>query len=274
MQALIDYEYSIRLNNQGYKVNTHIKIDTGMHRLGFDKEDVESIAAVFSLKNIKVCGIFTHLCASDSIDEKDVSFTNMQIESFYKLLKLLKEKGIAIPKIHIQSSYGFLNYPELKCNYVRTGVALYGVLSSPNDKVKLQLDLRPVLSLKARVILLRQIKTGDCVGYSRSFVADRDSRIAILSIGYADGYPRILSCGKSYVLINGHQAPVVGKICMDLLAVDVTDCPDVTVGSIATLIGNDGNEEISAPTVADNSESITNELLSRMGRRLKVIHKD
>lgn len=274
MQALIDYEYSIRLNNQGYKVNTHIKIDTGMHRLGFDKEDVESIAAVFSLKNIKVCGIFTHLCASDSIDEKDVSFTNMQIECFYKLLKLLKEKGIAIPKIHIQSSYGFLNYPELKCNYVRAGVALYGVLSSPNDKIKLQLDLRPVLSLKARVILLRQIKTGDCVGYSRSFVADRDSRIAILSIGYADGYPRILSCGKSYVLINGHQAPIVGKICMDLLAVDVTDCPDVTVGSIATLIGKDGNEEILAPTIADISESITNELLSRMGRRLKIIHKN
>ena len=108
----------------------------------------------------------------------------------------------------------------------------------------------------------------------KAFVADRDSRIAILSIGYADGYPRILSCGKGYVLINGHQAPVVGKICMDLLAVDVTDCPDVTVGSIATLIGKDGSEEISAPTVADNSESITNELLSRMGRRLKVIHKD
>lgn len=121
------------MNNQGYKVNAHIKIDTGMHRLGFDKEDVESIATVFSLKNIKVCGIYTHLCASDSIDEKDVSFTNMQIESFYKLLRLIKEKGIAIPKIHIQSSYGFLNYPELKCNYVRTGVALYGVLSSPND---------------------------------------------------------------------------------------------------------------------------------------------
>lgn len=191
-----------------------------------------------------------------------------------KLLKLLKEKGIAIPKIHIQSSYGFLNYPELKCNYVRAGVALYGVLSSPNDKIKLQLDLRPVLSLKARVILLRQIKTGDCVGYSRSFVADRDSQIAILSIGYADGYPRNLSCGKSYVLINGHHAPVIGKICMDLLTVDVTECPNVTVGSIATLIGKDGEEEISAPILADISESITNELLSRMGHRLKVIHKD
>ena len=98
IQTLIDYEYSIRLNNQGYKVNAHIKIDTGMHRLGFDKEDVESIATVFSLKNIKVCGIYTHLCASDSIDEKDVSFTNMQIESFYKLLRLIKEKGIAILK--------------------------------------------------------------------------------------------------------------------------------------------------------------------------------
>lgn len=274
MQTLIDYDYSILLNNQGYKVKAHIKIDTGMHRLGFDKENAESIAAVFSLKNIKVCGMFTHLCAADSTDEKDVCFTDIQIESFYKLLKTLKEKGIAIPKIHIQSSYGFLNYPELNCDYIRAGVALYGVLSSPNDKTKLQLDLRPVLSLKSRVILLRQIKKGDCVGYSRSFVAERDSRIAILSIGYADGYPRILSCGKSYVLMGGHRAPVVGKICMDLLAVDVTDCPDVTVGSIATLIGKDGREEISAPMVAENSESITNELLSRMGRRLKVIVRE
>ncbi len=274
MQTLIDYDYSILLDNQGYNVKAHIKIDTGMHRLGFDKEDVENIAAVFSLKNLKVCGMFTHLCASDSMDEKDICFTNMQIESFYKLLEAIKEKGIAIPKIHIQSSYGFLNYPELNCNYVRAGVALYGVLSSPDDKTKLQLDLRPVLSLKSRVILLRQIKKGDCVGYSRSFVADRDSRIAILSIGYADGYPRILSCGKSYVLINGYRAPVVGKICMDLLAVDVTDCPNVTVGSIATLIGKDGKEEISAPMVAEISESITNELLSRMGRRLKVINSE
>lgn len=270
-QTLVGYEHSLLLNRQGYDIKTHIKVDTGMHRLGFDKEDAGKISAVFSMEHIKVSGIFTHLCAADSSDENDVSFTNMQIESFYKLLKLIKDKGIAIPKTHIQSSYGLLNYPELNCDYVRVGIALYGVLSSPGDKTKLQLDLRPVLSLKSRVVLLRKIKTGDSVGYNRLFVASRDSLIAILPIGYADGYPRNLSCGKTYVLINGHRAAIVGKICMDMLAVDVTDLPDVEVGTIVTLIGKDGKEEIIAPIVAESAESISNELLSRIGRRLKII---
>lgn len=272
-QTLIDYKYALLLDKQGYNVMTHIKVDTGMHRLGFDAKDIEKISAVFSMKHIKVSGIYTHLCAADSIDEKDIFFTNVQIESFYNLLNQLKEKGITIPKIHIQSSYGLLNYPELKCDYVRVGVSLYGVLSSPNDRTKLHLDLRPVLSLKSRVILLREIKKGESVGYSRSFVANRDSLIALLPVGYADGYPRNLSCGKSYVLINGHQAPVVGKICMDQLAVDVTDIPNVKTGSIATLIGKDGKEEITAPMVAESAESITNELLSRMGHRLNIIRR-
>lgn len=270
-QTLIDYQYALNLNRQGYDVKTHIKVDTGMHRLGFDKEDAKSIMSVFSMKHIKVSGIYTHLCAADSLNEEDICFTNMQIENFYKLIKRLKEGGITIPKIHIQSSYGLLNYLELNCDYVRAGIALYGVLSSRDDNTKLQLDLRPVLSLKSKIILLREIRKGDSVGYSRTFVADRDSLIAILSIGYADGYPRNLSNGKSYVLINGHKAPVVGKICMDQLVVDVTDIPDVKVGIIATLIGKDGNEEITAPMVADSSESITNELLCRMGRRLKIV---
>lgn len=272
-QTLIDYKYALLLDKQGYDVMTHIKVDTGMHRLGFDAKDIEKISAVFSMKHIKVSGIYTHLCAADSVDEKDIFFTNVQIESFYNLLNQLKEKGITIPKIHIQSSYGLLNYPELKCDYVRVGVSLYGVLSSPNDRTKLHLDLRPVLSLKSRVILLREIKKGESVGYSRSFVANRDSLIALLPVGYADGYPRNLSCGKSYVLINGHQAPVVGKICMDQLAVDVTDIPNVKTGSIATLIGKDGKEEITAPMVAESAESITNELLSRMGHRLNIIRR-
>lgn len=272
-QTLIDYKHALLLDKQGYDVMTHIKVDTGMHRLGFDAKDIEKISAVFSMKHIKVSGIYTHLCAADSVDEKDIFFTNVQIESFYNLLNQLKEKGITIPKIHIQSSYGLLNYPELKCDYVRVGVSLYGVLSSPNDRTKLHLDLRPVLSLKSRVILLREIKKGESVGYSRSFVANRDSLIALLPVGYADGYPRNLSCGKSYVLINGHQAPVVGKICMDQLAVDVTDIPNVKTGSIATLIGKDGKEEITAPMVAESAESITNELLSRMGHRLNIIRR-
>ncbi len=270
-QTLIDYDYALVLSQQGYRVKAHIKIDTGMHRLGFDKEEVQKITEVFAMKNIKVCGIYTHLCASDSLDAKDVCFTNMQLEGFYKLLERLRERGIRIPKVHIQSSYGLLNYPDLKCDYVRAGVSLYGVLSSPNDKTRLQLDLRPVLSLKAKVVLLREVRAGESVGYSRGFAVKRNSLIAMLSIGYGDGFPRNLSFGKGYVLINGYQAPIVGKICMDQLAVDVTEIPHVKVGMTATLIGKDGNKEIPAPMVAENSESITNELLGRMGQRLSIV---
>lgn len=270
MQTLIDYDYALLLHEQGYDIKAHIKVDTGMHRLGFDVDDIEKIAEVFSMKHIKVCGIYTHLCVADSLDEQDIRFTNFQIDNFYKLLGSLKDKGIIIPKIHIQSSYGLLNYPDLKCDYVRVGIALYGVLSYPGDRTRLQLDLRPVLSWRTRVILLRKIKKGDSVGYGRAFVADRDSMIAVLPVGYADGFPRNLS-GKSYVLIKGRKAPVVGTVCMDQLAVDVTDIPGIKVGETVTLIGREGNEEISAPVVAESSGSISNELLSRMGRRLKVV---
>lgn len=272
-QTLIDYEYSLRLDEQGYKVTAHIKVDTGMHRLGFDADDTKEIVTAFSLKNIEITGIFTHLCSADSRAEEDVDFTRKQIGKFYNSLDNLRKSGIRIPKVHIQSSYGLLNYPEIKSDYVRAGIALYGVLSSPNDETKLKLDLRPVLSLKARVVLLRKIRKGETVGYSRAFTTSRDSLIAILPIGYADGFPRNLSCGKSIVLICGQKAPIIGKICMDQLAVDVTDISNIKIGSIATLIGKDENDEIAAPTVAENSESITNELLSRMGRRLNIIYK-
>ena len=272
-QTLIDYEYSLLLDEQGYKVTAHIKVDTGMYRLGFDADDTKEIVTAFSLENIEITGIFTHLCSADSRAEEDVDFTHKQIGEFYNSLDNLRKGGVRIPKVHIQSSYGLLNYPEIKSDYVRAGIALYGVLSSPNDETKLKLDLRPVLSLKARVVLLRKIRKGETVGYSRAFTASRDSLIAILPIGYADGFPRNLSCGNSYVLIGGRQAPIVGKICMDQLAVDVTDIPNVKTGSIATLIGKDGKEEITAPMVAESAESITNELLSRMGHRLNIIRR-
>lgn len=270
-QTLTDYEYSVLLNEQKYDVKTHIKIDTGMHRLGFDKDDMEKISSVFDMNHINVCGVYTHLYASDSLAYSNIWYTNMQIKNFYKIINYLKERGITIPKIHIQSSYGLLNYPELQCDYVRAGISLYGVLSSPDDKTKLKPDLKPVLSLKAKVVLIRTVKKGDGVGYGRAFITDRDSVIAILPIGYADGFPRNLSCGKSYVLINGKKAPIVGKICMDQLAVDVTDIQNVKAGTTVTLIGREKNQEITAPMTAENSESITNELLSRMGQRLNVI---
>jgi len=270
IQTLIDYDYAVALSHQGYNLKSHMKIDTGMKRLGFDVDDLSRISETFKMKQLGVCGIYSHLCVSDSRVLNDVVFTQTQISRFYSLLDELSESGINPGKVHIQSSYGLLNYPELQCDYVRAGIALYGVLSSPTDKTKLQLDLKPVLSLKSKIILIRAIKKGETVGYGRTFTANRDSLIAILPIGYADGVPRNLSYGKGTVLIDGCQAPTVGRICMDQLAIDVTDIPGVAVGDVATIIGQDGEEELSTPEVADNAGSISNELLSRLGTRLQA----
>lgn len=275
-QTLIDYPYAVLLNRQGYKIKAHLKIDTGMHRLGFDPAKIREVTTVFSMERLQITGIFTHLCCSDSREQEDIAFTNQQIDRFYELIDCLKQSGIKIPKIHIQSSYGLLNYPKLACDYVRIGISLYGVYSELQDegKTELKLDLRPVLSLKARVVLLRDVKKGESVGYGRAFRAERNSRIAILPIGYADGVPRSLSCSAGSVLICGQKAPIIGRICMDQLAVDVTDIPNVKIGSIATLIGSDKAEQITAPEAAAWSKSIANELLSRMGRRLEIVYKD
>lgn len=273
MQSVVDYEYANELEQQGISVKAHIKIDTGMHRLGMAYSDVEKVAKVFSMKNIKVCGIYTHLSCSDSLEEKDIEFTNEQISKFYKVVDGLKDKGVEIPKLHIQSSYGLLNYPELKCDYIRFGVALYGILSTPDNNTKIKLDLKPVLSLKSRVALIRNVKKGEGIGYSRTFVPERDSKIAILPIGYGDGYPRNLSGGRGKVLINNQLVPVVGRVCMDQLTVDVTDVKDIKVGDIAILISKESDSLLATPMVADTSESISNEILSRMGARLPVVIK-
>ncbi len=273
MQTLISHEYAEALNDQGIAVKTHIKVDTGMHRLGIPAGELSGIRDIFFMENLEVCGMFTHLCCADSRKPEDVRFTREQIDRFYKLADDLRDSGISIPKLHIQSSYGLLNYPGLACGYVRAGIALYGVPSTPKDDTILKLDLRPVLSLKSRVVLIRLVKKGDGVGYGRSFTASRDTRIAILPVGYGDGFPRSLSDGKGHVLIGRHVVPIAGRICMDQLAVDVTDVEDVSVGDVATLIGAEGYHELSAPSVADSSGSISNELLCRMGARLPVIAK-
>ena len=267
-QTLIDYPYARLLNQQQRAVKVHVKVDTGMHRLGFGKGEADRIAHVFSMKHLKVCGIYTHLCAADSLEAEDVRFTKQQIGSFYGLLEKLKERGIAIPKVHIQSSYGFLNYPELPCDYVRAGIALYGVLSAPGDRTRLELDLRPVLSLKSKVVLIRKIRRGESVGYGRAFTAERDSRIAVLPLGYGDGLPRNLSCGRTQAVIRGQRVPVIGRICMDQLMVDITDAQGIFVGDMAAFIGWDGSLEAVAPDLAEQSGTITNELLSRLGGRL------
>ncbi len=285
MQTLIDFQYAEALNRQGIRVKVHIKIDTGMHRLGVPADKISEVRNIFGMKYLDICGIYTHLACADSLLPEDAAFTSKQIARFYQLIDMLRNQQIIIPKIHIQSSYGIINYPELKCDYVRAGIALYGVLSTPDterrpcntgqeteqyearSRVRIKPDLRPVLSWKTRIVLIRRIPKGDSVGYGRCFLAERDSRIAILPVGYGDGFPRDLSCGKGGAVIHGQYAPVAGRICMDQLAVDITELENVSAGDVATLIGTDA-AEISAPLIADGVGSISNELLCRIGSRV------
>ncbi len=273
MQTVVSFEHARALNQQNIDLKVHIKIDTGMHRLGIPCDDFSEIKKVFAMRNLNVCGIYTHLCCSDSLLPDHVAFTEKQIHRFFRLIDLMKHNNMSVPKLHMQSSYGLLNYPGLQCDYARIGIALYGVLSTPDYNTALKLDLRPVLSLKARVVHIQNICKGESVGYGRAFTAKKDSRIAILPIGYGDGFPRNLSCGKGYAQIGNHLVPIVGRICMDQLAVDITGIESIAIGDTAIMIGSDTAEELSAPIVADNSDSISNELLCRMGARLPVIER-
>ncbi len=261
-QTVISTPYAKELNSAGIKLRVQIKVNTGMNRLGINAEKREEILSLFSLKNLRVSGTFTHLCRSDSLTSEDVGFTRGQIRRFYTLTEFLSENGADPGKIHIQSSYGLLNYPELKCDYVRPGIALYGTLSSENSDTIIKPDLRPVLTLKSVVAVLRDIKRGDNIGYG-SVPAPRDMRIAVIPIGYADGIPRAYK-GTVYIENSGH-ASVVGNVCMDCLTVDVSELPGVCEGDEATLIG----AELPAVKFAEDNGTIANEVLSRIGERAK-----
>lgn len=274
IQTIIDYDYGQKVNEFNQNIAVHIKIDTGMHRLGIKTSDVLQIKELLLCKSLNVKGMFTHLCVADSNDEKDIRYTQNQIDNFYQLVDELKKDGIEIPKIHLQSSYGLLNYPNIPCDYARIGIALYGSLSELGDKTKIEPNLLPVLSLRARVALVRELEEGECMGYGLTFLAHRNSKVAVVSIGYGDGYPRNLSKGAGRVLIHGQYAGIIGNICMDQLLIDVTDIDEVKEGDIVTLIGKDSDKEIKAVEVSSASDTLANELLSRLGSRLKRIYKD
>jgi serine/alanine racemase len=271
IQTVIDYAYAKILNTYGKKIKVHLKIDTGMHRLGERSEKMDDICNIFHCKNLIVAGAYTHLCAADNTMTQQKAFTMKQGTIFLEVISRLKERGYSCPKIHLQASYGLLNYPELSGDYARIGIALYGVLSNREDMLNSTIDLRPVLSVKARVASVKDLFKGENAGYGLQYTTNRDRKIAVLAIGYADGLPRSLSCGNGKVLINGCEAPIVGRICMDQTLVDISDIPNVMSGDIAVVIGKSGNSEITAYDLADQTKTITNELLSRLGARLERI---
>ncbi|MGI6013944.1 MAG: serine racemase VanT catalytic subunit [Oscillospiraceae bacterium] len=270
-QTVIDHTYATELNHYNGKIHVHIGIDTGMHRLGERSDNIQQLCAICEMKNLIVDGLFTHLSADDTLSPQNRTFTDTQTKTFYKVIETLKKRGYPCPKIHLQSSYGVLHYPELAEDYARVGIALYGVLSTKEDTSNWSKYLQPVLSLKARIATVKPLYAGESAGYGMQFKAEHDMQIATLTIGYADGLPRALSCGNGSVLINGHKAPIIGCICMDQTIVDVSSIPNVAPGDTAVLIGSSGTQAISACDWTQQCGTITNEILSRLGARLERV---
>lgn len=269
-QAVVDAAYGEALAEQGVRLKVHLALDTGMHRLGIPAGDHEAIARMYRLPWLKITGTFSHLCVADSPAPGDKGYTSRQLNLFYEALRWMTDQGYPPGETHIQSSYGIWNLPPQPCTWARPGIALYGV-GSDDTPTRRQLELRPVLSLRARVASVRGLEPGQGAGYGLAFRPDTPRLLATVTIGYADGLPRCLPQRGGQVLIRGVRCPMVGRVCMDQLLVDVTAVPQVVPGDVVTLIGRDGDGEIRAEEVAAWCGTITNELLSRLGHRLPVV---
>lgn len=277
-QTVVDASYARTLADYGKPLKVHISVDTGMRRLGERSEHLASILSFWEYKNLQITGLYSHLCVADSFSPVDIQFTLMQFQRFDTIIDALRQKGISGFATHIQSSYGFLNYPEFHYDYIRPGIALYGCKSLPDDQPRLDLSLRPVLSLKARLGSVRMLLPGESAGYGLTYTAQKPLIIGTAAIGYADGIPRCLS-GKGYALIRGRQAPIIGRICMDQLLLDITKIPDAAPMDEVVFIGNssyahDGQivkSEIRAEEMAVLGQTISNEILSCLGERLERV---
>jgi alanine racemase len=245
----------------------HIKVDTGMGRLGFSPSELASLFnALPGWKSLRIEGLMTHLADSDG---DDPSHTELQLKTFRGLLEQVEQRGITIPLVHVANSAAIVRYPQSHFSLVRPGIMLYGYHTLPHS-IPCP-PLLPVLSLRTTVMQLRTIRPGETVSYNRTFVAKRASTIAVLPVGYADGYSRRLS-NRGFVLIKGKRAPVVGLICMDMTMVDVTDVPSVRVGDTVTLIGRDEQDAIWANDIGDSTQTIPYEILCAIGPRIPRVY--
>ncbi|MFZ5354464.1 MAG: alanine racemase [Bacillota bacterium] len=272
-QTVYSWELAEALSNKAVEMNStvkvHIKIDTGMGRIGLQPtmESVELIRRIHSLPNLIIEGIFTHFAAAD---EKDKSYAILQYEKFRWICSELQNQGINIKLKHCGNSATIIDLPDFHMNMVRAGIMLYGL--APSQDVELsKLKLKQVMSLKVRISHVKEIEEGQSVSYGRKFIAVRKSKIASLPIGYADGYTRMLS-GKAEALIKGKRVPVVGRICMDQCMIDVTGIDDVQVGDEVVLFGEQGSGFISIDELAEKLGTINYEIVCMIGKRVPRVY--
>lgn len=243
----------------------HLKVETGMGRIGIRPEEIGALAAaVKQLPNIEIEGMFSHFAMADS---KDKTYTKGQLAKFEQALKAVEEAGVKLKLRHIAESAAILEIPEAHYDMVRAGVIQYGMW--PSDEVTHPIDLKPVMKVCAKVVFMKTLHPGESIGYGRQFIAERESRIATLPIGYADGCIRAYGNG-GYVSFGGRKAPIAGRVCMDQVMVDVTDLPDVKEGDTAVLFGD---ETVTADTAAKWLNTINYEVTCLISPRVPRVYK-
>lgn len=278
-QAVFSLEYAKELSENCVEEDCickmHIKVDSGMSRIGFmcqefprDEYSIEEICEACCLPNLEVEGLFTHFCVSDE-DAEGREFTNKQYENFIHVRDSLKKRGVDISVVHCSNSGAIEDYPETCCDMVRAGIILYGL--APSSKLADRLDLVPAMTLKTVVAFVKEVQKGATISYGRTFTADRKMKIATVPIGYADGFIR-QNAKDGYMMVNGKKAKIVGRICMDQTMLDVTDIEDVKTGDEVVVFGTGENGEPTADSLAENTGTINYETVCLVGKRVPRIY--
>lgn len=269
-QTILSEEYAELLAESKSCVSCHFAIDTGMNRIGLNADDPQYCEAVIRKysETLNLTGLFTHLCVADSNDKKNIEFTKNQISKLKVIAESVKDLGIK--EIHCLNSAGGL-WHEGTGGFARLGIVLYGL--KPDYLNVLPTGIEPALEWKSVVAMVKDVFAGEDIGYGRSFNVKHDIRVATIPTGYADGYNRLIS-NRGFVLINGYRASVVGRVCMDQIMVDVTDIPDVEMGTEVVLIGRSGDEIITADDMAQWVDTIGYEIVCDISKRVERTYVD
>ena len=278
-QEVHSLEYARRLNERlsGTKrrIRVHIKLDTGMSRLGFfayDREQtVEELREIASMEHLSIEGVFTHFPVADSVDAADANFTRTQFERFTAMIDAMKAVGIEPELRHCCNSGASILYPEYALDMIRPGIATYGIL--PSQDLRGMIDLRPVMQLRTTIFQIRDFAENITVSYGRTYTTEEPTRIAVVGIGYADGLSRGFSNNISF-LLHGKRVPQIGRICMDMCMVDISKVPDAKVGDVVTVFGQDGGDSIEVDSLARRMGTIPYEILCGINKRIPRIYLD
>lgn len=270
--TLFDMETALLLQKHAERLRrtvlSHIKVDTGMGRLGLqpNEESVEIIKKINALPNIKIDGMFTHFACADVEDKTSV---NNQIKIFTEFVNSVKAEGVNIPLVHCCNSAGIIELDQPLFDMVRCGIIAYGLYPS-EDVNKTNIKLTPVMSIKSHISFVKKVGKGFTVSYGSTFVSDKEMEIATIPVGYADGYPRLLS-NKGRVIVNGKYAPIIGRVCMDQFMVDVTGM-NVKRGDTVILMGSDGKNTVSAEEIGEVSGRFNYELICDINKRVPRVY--